>query len=168
VELEPGVDGLVHISQCATTRIDKVEDAVSVGDEINVKVLSIDPQAKRISLSIRALLEADELVRPAREAKPKKPEAVDEIVPVDIQAVGKQLEEEAQKEEKAAGAKEEPEAKAAEEPKEEPKKIAPAKKAKKEEAPAGEDDDGAKPKAKKKPAAKKKKAEDKPDEEAEA
>ena len=68
VELEPGVDGLVHISQCAATRIDKVEDAVNVGDEINVKVLSIDPQAKRISLSIRALLE-DENPKPAHEEK---------------------------------------------------------------------------------------------------
>ena len=100
VELEPGVDGLVHISQCATTRIDKVEDAVTVGDEINVKVLSIDPQAKRISLSIRALLEADEPRRTAP-AKPAGPEMLEDIVPVDIEAVGKQLEEEARKEEQA-------------------------------------------------------------------
>ena len=34
VELEPGIDGLVHISQCAATRIQKVEDAVNVGDEV--------------------------------------------------------------------------------------------------------------------------------------
>lgn len=59
VELEPGIDGLVHISQCAPTRINKVEDAVNVGDVVNVKVLSIDPEAKRISLSIRALMEPE-------------------------------------------------------------------------------------------------------------
>ncbi len=59
VELEPGIDGLVHISQCAATRIQKVEDAVNVGDIVNVKVLNIDPEAKRISLSIRALLEPE-------------------------------------------------------------------------------------------------------------
>ena len=46
VALEPGIDGLVHISQCAPMRINKVEDAVSVGDEVQVKVLSIDPEAK--------------------------------------------------------------------------------------------------------------------------
>jgi small subunit ribosomal protein S1 len=59
VELEPGIDGLVHISQCALTRINKVEDAVNIGDAVKVKVLSVDPEAKRISLSIRAGLEAE-------------------------------------------------------------------------------------------------------------
>ncbi len=56
VELEPGLDGMVHISQCALTRIEKVEDAVKVGDEIRVKILSVDTAAKRISLSIREAL----------------------------------------------------------------------------------------------------------------
>ncbi|MCL1796217.1 MAG: bifunctional 4-hydroxy-3-methylbut-2-enyl diphosphate reductase/30S ribosomal protein S1 [Clostridia bacterium] len=59
VEVEPGLDGLVHISQCALTRIDKVEDAVQVGQIVRVKVLGVDTQAKRISLSIRAALEDD-------------------------------------------------------------------------------------------------------------
>ena len=59
VELEPGLDGLVHISQCALTRIAKVEDAVSVGDVIRVKVLDVNPEARRISLSIRAVLEEE-------------------------------------------------------------------------------------------------------------
>jgi small subunit ribosomal protein S1 len=57
VELEPGLDGLVHISQCALTRIAKVEDAVNVGEIIRVKVLDVNPEARRISLSIRAVLE---------------------------------------------------------------------------------------------------------------
>ena len=57
VELEPGLDGLVHISQCAVTRIAKVEDAVQVGQIVRVKVLDVNTEAKRISLSIRAVLE---------------------------------------------------------------------------------------------------------------
>ena len=59
IELEPGVDGLVHISQCALTRIAKVEDVLTVGQPVRVKVLAVDPEAKRISLSIREAL-ADE------------------------------------------------------------------------------------------------------------
>ncbi len=47
VELEPGLDGLVHISQCALTRIAKVEDAVNVGDIVRVKVLDVNTEAKR-------------------------------------------------------------------------------------------------------------------------
>ena len=57
IELEPGLDGLVHISQCALTRIARVEDAVQVGQIVRVKVLGVDTAAKRISLSIRAALE---------------------------------------------------------------------------------------------------------------
>ena len=82
VELEPGIDGLVHISQCAATRIQKVEDAVNVGDEVTVKVLNIDPEAKRISLSIRALLEPE--VAPVEEIVEEP--VYDEAVPVDIEA----------------------------------------------------------------------------------
>ncbi|GHU72841.1 bifunctional 4-hydroxy-3-methylbut-2-enyl diphosphate reductase/30S ribosomal protein S1 [Clostridia bacterium] len=62
VELEPGLDGLVHISQCALTRIGKVEDAVEVGQVVRVKVLGVDPVAKRISLSVRAVLEDEAFV----------------------------------------------------------------------------------------------------------
>lgn len=57
VELEPGLDGLVHISQCALSRVNKVEDAVQVGQIVRVKVLGVDPEKKRISLSIRQVLE---------------------------------------------------------------------------------------------------------------
>ena len=57
VELEPGLDGLVHISQCALNRIAKVEDAVNVGDIVRVKVLDVNTEAKRISLSIREACE---------------------------------------------------------------------------------------------------------------
>jgi 4-hydroxy-3-methylbut-2-enyl diphosphate reductase len=57
VELQPGLDGLVHISQCAPTRVNKVEDAVQVGQVVRVKVLSVDTEKKRISLSIRQAVE---------------------------------------------------------------------------------------------------------------
>ena len=58
VELEPGMDGLVHISQVADHRIAKVEDAVKQGDRVRVKVLDVKPKDRRISLSIREALEA--------------------------------------------------------------------------------------------------------------
>ncbi len=67
VELEPGLDGLVHISQCATTRVAKVEDAVKVGDVVNVKVLGVDPEKKRISLSIRQAAEPEPVAEEAAE-----------------------------------------------------------------------------------------------------
>lgn len=57
VELQPGLDGLVHISQCAPNRVNKVEDAVQVGQVVRVKVLSVDTEKKRISLSIRQAVE---------------------------------------------------------------------------------------------------------------
>jgi len=64
VELEPTIDGLVHISQVANRRIEKVEDVLNLGDIVNVKVLEVNPEKKRISLSIRALLNEN---RPAEE-----------------------------------------------------------------------------------------------------
>lgn len=95
VELEPGIDGLIHISQCANARISKVEDAVNVGDEVTVKVLAIDPEAKRISLSIRALLEPE---APVEEEVVEEyvEDNGEEAVAVDIEAVGAALEAEAQ------------------------------------------------------------------------
>lgn len=52
VEIAPGKEGLVHISRLDTKRVESVEDAVSVGDHVNVKVIEIDDQG-RINLSIR-------------------------------------------------------------------------------------------------------------------
>ena len=59
-EILPGVDGLIHISQIADHRIAKPEDALSEGQEVKVKITDIDAENKRISLSIRALLEEGE------------------------------------------------------------------------------------------------------------
>ncbi|MBQ9674184.1 MAG: bifunctional 4-hydroxy-3-methylbut-2-enyl diphosphate reductase/30S ribosomal protein S1 [Ruminococcus sp.] len=52
----PGIDGLIHISQIADRRIDKPQDVLSVGDEVEAKITAIDFDKKRVSLSIRALL----------------------------------------------------------------------------------------------------------------
>jgi polyribonucleotide nucleotidyltransferase len=53
VEIFPGTDGLVHISQLANHRVAKVTDVVNEGDEIHVKVLEIDPKSGKIRLSLR-------------------------------------------------------------------------------------------------------------------
>ena len=56
-----GVDGLIHISQIADQKVENVKDVLSVGDEVDVKIIDIDPESKRISISMRALLDdADE------------------------------------------------------------------------------------------------------------
>ena len=55
-EIIPGVDGLIHISQIADRRIAKPEDVLSEGQEVDAKIIDIDQEHKRISLSIRALL----------------------------------------------------------------------------------------------------------------
>ena len=55
VELFPGKDGLVHISQLAEERVNKVEDIVAIGDELLVKVLEIDNQG-RVNISRKAVL----------------------------------------------------------------------------------------------------------------
>lgn len=56
-EIIPNVDGLIHISQIADHRIAKVEDALKVGDVVDAKIIAIDQDKQKISLSIRALLE---------------------------------------------------------------------------------------------------------------
>jgi len=58
IEIEPGVDGLVHISQLANRRVEKPQDVVSVDQIVKVKILSIDPKEKRIGLSIKEAAEA--------------------------------------------------------------------------------------------------------------
>ena len=59
-EIIPGVDGLIHISQIADRRIGKPEDVLSEGQDVQVKITDVDAENKRISLSIRALLEEEE------------------------------------------------------------------------------------------------------------
>ena len=60
VELEAGLDGLVHISEIANKRVENVFDELKVGETVNVKIMEIDPDKRRISLSIKATLPAEE------------------------------------------------------------------------------------------------------------
>ena len=88
VSLTENIDGLLHISELSYDKIKKVEDVLKVGQEIEVKVLSIDPENKKISLSLKALKEP-----PAKEQKKEDADIVD----VNIEEYGKRLEEEANK-----------------------------------------------------------------------
>jgi small subunit ribosomal protein S1 len=54
VKLAPGIEGLIHVSELAHHRVVQVSHVVQEGDEVEVKVLSVDPQAQRISLSLKA------------------------------------------------------------------------------------------------------------------
>ena len=75
VKLAPGVEGLIHISELAHHKVYKVENIVKEGQEVDVKVLSVDTESQRIGLSLKATVE-----RPTKEgAKPKEEEtAADE------------------------------------------------------------------------------------------
>jgi small subunit ribosomal protein S1 len=55
VRLESGIEGLVHISELSHKRVFRVSDVVQEGQEIEAKVLSVDPEAQRMSLSMKAL-----------------------------------------------------------------------------------------------------------------
>jgi len=87
VELEPGLDGLVHISEIAYKRVTNIADEISVGQEVTAKILEIDKERKRISLSIKETLEPpvyQEEAAPA-EAAPAVEEM--EAVPAEAPAV---------------------------------------------------------------------------------
>ena len=55
VELEDGVDGLVHISQISGDRVEKVRDALEIGQEVEARIVKVDRAERRIGLSIRAM-----------------------------------------------------------------------------------------------------------------
>lgn len=79
-EIMPNVDGLIHISQIADKRIGKPEDVLAIGQEVEAKVVELDWDTNKISLSIRALIEpkVEEVVEEAAEP-------VADEVPVDIE-----------------------------------------------------------------------------------
>jgi len=60
VELEPGVDGLLHISQMSHSPVNRPEDLVNVGDELTLLVIRVDPNERRIGLSLKELARAVE------------------------------------------------------------------------------------------------------------
>jgi small subunit ribosomal protein S1 len=75
VEIEPGIEGLIHVSELAQNRVFKVSNVVKPGDEIDVMVLGVDPEKKRISLSLK---QAQQAKAPPPAAKPEEPEEEDE------------------------------------------------------------------------------------------
>ena len=83
-QIMPNVDGLIHISQIADRRIEKPEDVLTIGEEVEAKITDINWETKKISLSIRALIAPPVKEEAAQEA-PAAEETVDEVVPVDIE-----------------------------------------------------------------------------------
>ncbi len=79
-EILPTVDGLIHISQIANKRIAKPQDELSIGQEVDAKIVDIDWENKKIALSIRALL-------PVEEAAPVAEEAAAEVAEEEATAV---------------------------------------------------------------------------------
>ena len=78
VELEAGVDALLHVSQISKDHVEKPSDALKVGDEVTAKVVDFNEEDKKISLSVKALL--------APEAEEKE-EVEQDVVSVDIDSV---------------------------------------------------------------------------------
>lgn len=75
VELEPGVEGLIHVSELAPQRVRRVADVVQPGREVEVKVLGVDAAQKRISLSLKAALAKEEPPPEEQEQEAEEPEA---------------------------------------------------------------------------------------------
>ena len=84
IELEPGIDALLHVSQIAREHIEKPADVLSVGQEVTAKVVDFNEEGKKISLSIKALLIPETKEAPAEE-KPVDDDS--DVVSVDIDAV---------------------------------------------------------------------------------
>ena len=71
VEILPGKEGLLHISELDWGKTEKVEDILNVGDEVDVKLLEVDTKTNKLRLSRRALLEKPEgYVEPVRRPRP--------------------------------------------------------------------------------------------------
>ncbi len=90
VEVEKGIDGLVHVSQISHERIETPATVLNVGDEVDAKIIAIDPVAKKMNLSIKALLPEGERKKPRKAVdaeegdKPeKRPRVAHKAAPVD-------------------------------------------------------------------------------------
>ena len=81
VELENGVDALLHVSQISKDHIEKPADVLKVGEEVTAKVVDFNEADKKISLSIKVMLEPEK-----KEEAPAAEEDAD-VVDVDIEAV---------------------------------------------------------------------------------
>ena len=71
VQLEPGVDGLIHISELSHQRVWRMSDFIKEGQTVEAKILAVDPDQKRISLSIKALMARPEPVKAVEEEEPE-------------------------------------------------------------------------------------------------
>ncbi|MEE0512682.1 MAG: 30S ribosomal protein S1 [Lachnospiraceae bacterium] len=80
VELDPGVDALLHVSQISSEHVEKPSDVLSVGQEIEAKIVDFNEEEKKISLSIKAL-----------QAQPQQEEDDADVADVDINAVASEL-----------------------------------------------------------------------------
>ncbi len=70
VEIEPGVEGLVHVSEAAASYVKDINEVLHVGDEVSVKILAYDDQHRKTTLSIRACIDEDKTaVKPSKPAK---------------------------------------------------------------------------------------------------
>ncbi|HZZ43641.1 MAG TPA: S1 RNA-binding domain-containing protein [Tepidisphaeraceae bacterium] len=83
VELEPGLEGLIHVSELANQRVRSSGDVVKVGDEVKVRVLEVDSEARRISLSLKRAaatsMEPSTATPAAESAAPQKPKKKKEL-----------------------------------------------------------------------------------------
>src|SRR6185503_9982896 len=70
VDLAAGIDGLVHVSEIAPQRTERVKDVLTVGQEVEAMVQSVDPAKRRISLSIKAT-NPDYVAEPAPKSAPR-------------------------------------------------------------------------------------------------
>ena len=80
VELEPGVDALLHVSQISRAHVDKPSDVLSIGQELEAKVVDFNPEEKKISLSVKAL-EPDTAPEDEIEAAGVEAAEAEQIVP---------------------------------------------------------------------------------------
>ena len=87
VELEPGIDALLHVSQISKEHIEKPSDVLKVGDEVTAKVVDFNEEDKKISLSIKALLAPEPAKEEAASEKAADTEEDADAVSVDIEAV---------------------------------------------------------------------------------
>ena len=80
VQLEPDLDALCHVSQISSRRLEKPEDVLSVGQVVQAKVIKIEPEERRISISIKEVAPIDPEIEeaPAEEAAEEAPESTDE------------------------------------------------------------------------------------------
>jgi small subunit ribosomal protein S1 len=75
VEIEPAIEGLIHISELSPNRVRRVADLVQPGQEVEVRILKIEPEARRLSLSLRPLLKTEEPEAEEEEEEDETPAA---------------------------------------------------------------------------------------------